>query len=119
MQTLKIGRRLTFTDDISMATKHRDDTALAPGKTALAPPPVYKVVLLNDDYTPMDFVVHILQQFFGKNQEQATQIMLRVHTEGRGICGLYPADIAATKVTQVISYARQHQHPLQCMMEED
>jgi ATP-dependent Clp protease adaptor protein ClpS len=99
--------------------KQRDDTLLAPGKTKLAPPPIYKVLLLNDDYTPMDFVVHILQQFFRKSHEQAQRIMLKVHTEGRGVCGLYPADIAATKVAQVIAYAREHQHPLQCMMEED
>lgn len=102
-----------------MATRHREDTLLAPGRSKLAPPPMFKVVLLNDDYTPMDFVVHILQHFFGKTQEQATQIMLRVHNEGRGVCGLYPADIAATKVAQVTGYARQHQHPLQCVMEEN
>lgn len=80
---------------------------------------MYKVILLNDDYTPMDFVVHILLVFFGKNKEQATRIMLQVHTEGRGICGKYSADIAATKVAQVTADARKHQHPLQCMMEED
>ncbi|MDA8327574.1 MAG: ATP-dependent Clp protease adapter ClpS [Betaproteobacteria bacterium] len=102
-----------------MKTKQRDDTLLAPSKVKLAPPPMYKVLLLNDDYTPMDFVVTILQHFFRKNHEQAQRIMLKVHTEGRGVCGLYPADIAATKVAQVIAYARQHQHPLQCMMEED
>jgi len=80
---------------------------------------MHKVMLLNDDYTPMDFVVHVIQQFFHKTHEQATQIMLKVHTEGRGICGLYPADVAATKVAQVSAFARQHQHPLQCVMEEN
>jgi ATP-dependent Clp protease adaptor protein ClpS len=81
------------------------------------PPPMYQVVLLNDDYTPMEFVVGVLQKF-GKGREQATQIMLKVHHEGRGVCGVYPRDIAATKVEQVCSYSRQHQHPLQCVMEE-
>ena len=82
------------------------------------PPPMYEVVLLNDDYTPMEFVVGVLQRFFGKGREQATQIMLKVHHEGRGVCGVYPRDVAASKVDQVCSYARQHQHPLQCVMEE-
>lgn len=102
-----------------MATKQQDDTLLAPKKAKLAPPPVYKVLLLNDDYTPMDFVIHVLQKFFFKSHEQATQIMLKVHTEGRGVCGLYPVDIATSKVAQVLAYSRQHQHPLQCVMEED
>ncbi len=102
-----------------MATRHRDDTIVAPSKIKPVQPPMYKVMLLNDDYTPMDFVVHVLQHFFNKSHEQATQIMLKVHTEGRGVCGLYPADIAATKVAQVTGFARQHQHPLQCVMEEN
>ena len=102
-----------------MATRHRDDTLLAPSKAKIKPPSMHKVMLLNDDYTPMDFVVHVVQHFFHKSHEQATQIMLKVHTEGRGVCGLYPADVAATKVTQVVAFARQHQHPLQCVMEEN
>ena len=81
-------------------------------------PSMYKVLLLNDDFTPMEFVVGVLQKFFGKGREQATQIMLKVHHEGRGVCGVYPRDIAASKVEQVCSYSRQHQHPLQCVMEE-
>jgi len=81
-------------------------------------PPMYQVVLLNDDYTPMEFVVIVLQKFFGKGREQATQIMLKVHREGKGVCGVYPKDIASTKVEMVSSFARQHQHPLQCVMEE-
>jgi len=80
---------------------------------------MYKVLLLNDDYTPMDFVVDVLQKFFGKSREQATRIMLKVHNEGRGLCGVYPRDIAATKVEQVAAYAREHQHPLVCVMEEN
>ena len=79
---------------------------------------MYQVVLLNDDCTPMEFVVGVLQKFFGKGREQATQIMLKVHHEGRGVCGIYPRDLAASKVEQVSSYSRQHQHPLQCVMEE-
>lgn len=82
------------------------------------PPPLYKVILLNDDYTPMDFVVLVLQQFFHMDRERATQVMLKVHREGLGVCGVFPKDIAATKVDLVVSFARQHQHPLQCVMEE-
>ncbi len=82
-----------------------------------APPPMYQVVLLNDDYTPMEFVVDVLQRFFGKNQDEATRIMLQVHHEGKGICGIYPHDIAASRIAQVSRYARSRQHPLQCTME--
>ncbi len=82
------------------------------------PPPLYKVILLNDDYTPMDFVVLVLQQFFHMDRERATQVMLKVHREGLGVCGVFPKDIAATKVDLVVSFARRHQHPLQCVMEE-
>lgn len=86
--------------------------------TRLQPPSRYKVVLLNDDYTPMDFVVNVLQLFFNKSVDQATQIMLEVHYKGKGICGVYTKDIAATKVSQVNHYAREHQHPLLCTMEQ-
>ncbi len=82
-----------------------------------APPPMYQVVLLNDDYTPMEFVVDVLQRFFGKNQDEATRIMLQVHHEGKGVCGIYPHDIAASRIAQVSRYARSRQHPLQCTME--
>jgi ATP-dependent Clp protease adaptor protein ClpS len=88
----------------------------APAKTK--PPPMFQVVLLNDDYTPMEFVVGVLQRFFGKGREQATQVMLKVHREGKGVCGIYPQDIAASKVEQVTEYAQHHQHPLQCIMEQ-
>jgi len=81
-------------------------------------PPMYSVVLLNDDYTPMEFVVTILEQFFNKDRIQATQIMLEVHTKGKGVCAIYPHDIASTKVHQVNSFARQNQHPLLCTMEK-
>lgn len=94
------------------------NTATEAASTRAAPPPMYKVLLLNDDFTPMDFVVQILQRFFAKSREQATQIMLKVHNEGVGLCGIYPHDIAETKVNQVVAYAREQQHPLQCVMEE-
>lgn len=79
---------------------------------------MYKVMLLNDDYTPMEFVVLVLQKIFDMTRERATQVMLAVHREGIGVCGVYPKDIAATKVQQVAGFARIHQHPLQCVMEE-
>ena len=88
-------------------------------KTRLKEPGRYVVMMFNDDFTPMDFVVHVLQKFFSKNREQATQIMLKVHMEGRGICGVYPRDVAATKIEQVLSFARENQHPLACIMEEN
>jgi ATP-dependent Clp protease adaptor protein ClpS len=82
-------------------------------------PSLYKVLLLNDDYTPMEFVVHVLERFFNKGREDATQIMLHVHQKGVGICGVYTYEVAETKVTQVLDLARQHQHPLQCTMEKE
>lgn len=87
-------------------------------KPALKKPPLYKVLLLNDDYTPMEFVVQVLEMFFHMNREKATQIMLHVHTRGVGVCGVYCRDIAETKVSQVNDYSRSHQHPLMCTMEE-
>ena len=82
-------------------------------------PPMYKILLLNDDFTPMEFVIEVLKIFFFMNQEQATRIMLKVHTEGVGVCGVYPSDIASTKVKQVVEFARRNQHPLRCVMEEN
>ena len=82
-------------------------------------PSMYKVLLLNDDYTPMEFVVLILERYFNKSSEEATQIMLHVHRRGVGVCGLFTYEIAETKVTQVVDLARQNQHPLQCTMEKD
>jgi len=82
-------------------------------------PSLYKVLLLNDDYTPMEFVVQILEQFFRKNREEATRIMLHVHQKGVGICGVYTYEVAELKVTQVIDFARQNNHPLQCTMEKE
>ena len=80
-------------------------------------PPMYRVVLLNDDYTPMDFVVEILKVFFGMTHDRATQVMLQVHTKGKGVCGVYSYEIAETKVAQVNEYARQNEHPLKCTLE--
>ena len=82
-------------------------------------PSMYKVLMLNDDYTPMEFVVHILERFFNKNRQEATRIMLHVHRRGVGVCGVYTYEVAETKVTQVMDFARQHQHPLQCTLEKD
>ena len=82
-------------------------------------PSMYKVLMLNDDYTPMEFVVHVLEQIFGKNRADATKIMLHVHQRGVGICGVFTYEVAETKVTQVIDYARRHQHPLQCTLEKE
>lgn len=81
------------------------------------PPPRYKVILHNDDYTPMDFVIDVLSRFFNMQYEQATEIMLKVHYEGRAVCGTFTAEIAETKVQQVSQYAKDHQHPLLCTME--
>jgi len=82
-------------------------------------PAMYKVLMLNDDYTPMEFVVHVLEHFFAKSREEATRIMLHVHHRGVGICGVFTYEVAETKVTQVMDFARQHQHPLQCTLEKD
>jgi ATP-dependent Clp protease adaptor protein ClpS len=82
-------------------------------------PSMYKVLLLNDDYTPMEFVVHVLERFFSKNREEATRIMLHVHRRGVGVCGVYTYEVAETKVTQVIDFARRHEHPLQCTLEKE
>ena len=102
-----------------MAKQHQESSVIEAQHSKLAPPRLYTVLLLNDDFTPMEFVVLVLQKFFSMNREQATQIMLKVHVEGRGICGIYPRDIAATKVEQVASFARDNQHPLACVMEEN
>jgi len=101
-----------------MANRSRDGTVLEARKAKVKPPPLFKVLLLNDDYTPMEFVVVVLQTFFSMSREKATQVMLKVHREGMGVCGVYPRDIATTKVEQVVNFARKHQHPLQCVMEE-
>jgi len=102
----------------SMAVQGSDGTVLEAKKSRVKPPPMFKVLLLNDDYTPMDFVVAVLQSIFAMTREQATQVMLKVHREGMGVCGTYPRDLAESKVEQVLAFARKHQHPLKCVMEE-
>ncbi len=92
--------------------------AIEEARPRLKKPPLYRVVLLNDDYTPMEFVVQVVQKVFGKDRNTATRIMLEVHTKGKGICGVYTYEIAETKVAQVTGLAQQHQHPLLCTMEE-
>ena len=87
-------------------------------KTRTKRPNLYRVLLLNDDYTPMEFVVHVLERFFNRSREDATRIMLHVHQNGVGECGVYTYEVAETKVTQVMDFARKHQHPLQCVMEK-
>ncbi|NOT14957.1 MAG: ATP-dependent Clp protease adapter ClpS [Methylotenera sp.] len=101
-----------------MANKpQHSDTVLKPELLKPKLPPMYKVLLLNDDFTPMEFVVECLERFFNKSREQATQIMLKVHTEGVGVCGIYPQDIAETKMHHVLNFAQESQHPLQCIIE--
>jgi ATP-dependent Clp protease adaptor protein ClpS len=99
--------------------RHDQETgvALQEAKPKVKKPPLYKVVMLNDDYTPMEFVVHVLEQFFSLNRPTATRIMLEVHTKGKGICGVFTHEIAETKVSQVNVYARDNQHPLLCTLE--
>ena len=104
------GREGRGRTEVGVVTKTRPKTQK---------PPMYKVLLLNDVYTPMEFVVHVLERFFNKPREEATRIMLHVHQKGVGICGVFTYEIAETKVTQVTDFARQHQHPLQCTMERD
>lgn len=109
-----------------MAQKQKDShgtgqdsgVAVQESRPEVKEPPRFKVILLNDDFTPMDFVVEVLQTFFGMDRKNATRIMLHVHTRGKGICGVYTRDIAETKVAQVSRFAREHQHPLLCTMEE-
>ena len=102
----------------AMVTQQGNEAFLEEETTVLKPPSMYRVVLLNDDFTPMDFVIFVLQEYFHKNTEMATRIMLKVHREGKGVCGIFPKDIANTKVKQVVRHARQEGHPLQCTMEE-
>ncbi len=96
-----------------------DGLAVQEAKPKLKKPQLYKVILLNDDFTPMEFVVRVLERFFHKNREEATRIMLQVHTRGMGVCGLYTREVAETKVRQVMMYSAENQHPLQCTMEPE
>ncbi|MCH2557434.1 ATP-dependent Clp protease adapter ClpS [Alloalcanivorax sp. C16-1] len=93
------------------------EAAVEEARPKVKRPPMFKVMMLNDDYTPMDFVVEVLETFFRMDREQATRVMLTVHTRGKAVCGVYPQDIAETKAAQVVDYAREHQHPLMCQVE--
>ncbi len=99
--------------------KNTDHGVAVKSRTKTKKPSMYKVLMLNDDYTPMEFVVHVLEQFFSKNHEEATRIMLQVHQKGVGVCGVYTYEVAETKVNQTMDLAQQHQHPLQCTIEKD
>jgi ATP-dependent Clp protease adaptor protein ClpS len=100
-----------------MATRQENVNLLERSRTK--PPKMYKVILLNDDFTTMEFVIEVLKTFFSMNQERATQVMLQIHNEGSAICGVYPKDIAETKVTRVSEFAKKNGHPLRCSMEEN
>jgi ATP-dependent Clp protease adaptor protein ClpS len=108
-----MGERRTDTEN-----GHSYDLAVEEARPAIKEPPLYRVVLINDDFTPMEFVVNILEAIFGMERTRATQVMLEVHTKGKGVCGVYNFEIAETKVAQVMGIAQQHQHPLLCEMEE-
>ena len=110
--------RLTLVKDDDEGTPDFDgDIALQEAKPLLKKPPMYKVIMVNDDYTPMEFVVEVLQQFFYMGREEATRVMLTVHTAGRAVCGTYTRDVAETKALQVNQYARENEHPLLCEIE--
>jgi len=102
-----------------MATKNENSSVLELERSKTKPPKLYKVMLLNDDFTTMEFVIEVLRIFFSKSTEQATQIMLKVHNEGSAVCGVYTKDVAETKVAQVSTFSTQHGHPLRCHMEEN
>ena len=105
-------------DDENSTGSNRGTAVITRAKPKTKRPSLYRVLLLNDDYTPMEFVIHILEHFFQKDREAATRIMLHVHNHGVGECGIFTYEVAETKVTQVMDFARQHQHPLQCVMEK-
>ena len=95
------------------------DLAVKEAPPKLKKPKMYRVIMLNDDYTPMEFVVHVLESFFSMDRQIATRVMLEVHTKGKGICGIFPYDLAETKASQVVEYARQNEHPLICTVETE
>lgn len=126
MQTATVSRRKRQTAMPGANDDDRDNVGTGSGtsvvvksRTKPKKPAMYKVLMLNDDYTPMEFVVHVLESFFGKSREEATEIMLAVHHRGVGVCGVYTYEVAETKVNQVVDYARKHEHPLQCTLEKE
>ena len=106
-------------DVIASSENDTDQNVLVDTRSKTKRPPLYKVLLLNDDYTPMDFVVRVLQKFFKKPETEALKIMLQVHQQGVGVCGVFSFEVAESKVHQVVDYARKHEHPLQCTLEKD
>ncbi len=116
-QLYKDRLRLSNGTDNDDALDYDSDTLVEDARPALKKPPLYKVVLMNDDYTPMEFVVHILERFFHFGREEATQIMLLVHTKGKAVCGVFTRDVAETKAALVNEYARENEHPLLCEIE--
>ncbi len=110
--------RLSLNKDHQNEYDEDGAVAVATAKPKLKQPPKYKVILMNDDYTPMDFVVEILEQFFRMSRERATQVMLTVHTQGSAVCGVYTRDVAETRAEQVNRYSREHQHPLMCKVQK-
>lgn len=104
--------------DLNTSIDHDDALAIQEATPKLKKPPLFKVILLNDDFTPMDFVIEVLVDFFAMSEEAATQVMLHVHTQGIGVCGVFSKDVAETKVEIVNNYSRENQHPLLCAMEE-
>jgi ATP-dependent Clp protease adaptor protein ClpS len=108
-----------MSDDDKRGGDGSNTNVIVKPKAKTKKPSMYKVLMLNDDYTPMEFVVHVLERFFHKNRDEATRIMLHVHQRGVGICGVYTYEVAETKVTQTMDFARRHQHPLQCTLEKD
>ena len=119
---LTVYPKIEMTEQHDEHENHDDhgsyDLAVEEARPKVKQPPLYRVVLINDDYTPMEFVVDILESIFGMERTRATQVMLEVHTKGKGVCGVFNFEIAETKVAQVMSVAKQHQHPLLCTMEE-
>lgn len=120
MRPVEMGPQMSIRASIRGAggePEHDQELAVRESKPTLQKPPLYKVLLLNDDYTPMDFVVVVLEQFFRKSREEATQIMFNVHQRGAGVCGVFTREIAETKVDEVMEFSGQNHHPLQCTLE--
>ena len=111
------NRRLRLNRETGGEGESEGNLLLEDAKPKTKKPSLYQVIMLNDDYTPMEFVIHILESLFSMNREKATQIMLQVHTKGKAVCGVYTRDIAETKAAQVIEYAKQNEHPLLCEIE--
>ncbi len=120
MQLIDLNRIIMSADDGEGQRPGKTETGvLTRTRAKTKKPAMYRVLLLNDDFTPMDFVIHILERFFSKNRQEATEIMLQVHRRGVGVCGVYTYEVAETKVNVVMDYARKNEHPLQCTMEKE